>query len=120
MAAADVGEEEAAQDKPRLKRKRWGRLLGMLLCVAVLWGVLYWLRRGEDVAVETPAATVEIPAATDVEPIEGSDVQVPIASEAEESAPVSLEEATGDSIRAGDEKAELNEPHKKKEETNYE
>ena len=61
LAAAAIGEEEAAQGKPRLKRKRWGRLLGMLLCVAVLWGVLYWLGRGEDVAVETPAAVVETP-----------------------------------------------------------
>ena len=73
LAAADVGEREPVQDKPRLKRKRWGRLLGMLLCVAVLWGVLYWLRQGEDVAIETPAAT-------DVEPSEGSEVQVPTAS----------------------------------------
>ncbi len=120
LAAADVGEAETAQGKPRLKRKRWGRLLGMLLCVAVLWGVLYWLRRGEDVAVETPAATVEMPAATDVEATEGSDVQLPMASDAEESAPASQEEATGDSIRAGGEKAELNEPQEEKEETNYE
>ena len=108
LAAAALGEEEPAQDKPRLKRKRRGRLLGMLLCVAVLWGVLYWLRQGENVAVEplgetveTPAETVEEPAATDVEPTEGSDVQVPMASDAEEGAPASQEEATGDSIRAG-------------------
>ena len=73
LAAADVGEEKVAQDKPRLKRKPWSRLLGMLLCVAVLWGVLYWLRQGEDVTIETPAAT-------DVEPSEGSEVQVPTAS----------------------------------------
>ena len=79
------GEGEAIQEKPRLKRKRWGRLLGMLLCVAVLWGVLYWLRQGEDVAVETPATTA-------VEPTEGSD--------AEESAPASREETTEDSTRA--------------------
>ena len=105
LAAAAIGEQEAAQDKPRLKRKRWGRLLGMLLCVAVLWGVLYWLGRGEDVAIETPAATIETPAATDVEPTEGSDVQVPMASDAEKSAPVSQEEAIGDSTRAGVEKA---------------
>ena len=114
LAAAAIGEEEPAQDKPRLKRKRRGRLLGMLLCVAVLWGVLYWLRQGEDVAVEAPTATVEAPtatvepsatveppAATDVEPSEGSDVQLPMASEAEEGAQASQEEATGDSIRAG-------------------
>ena len=44
LAAATLGEGKAAQDKPRLKRKRWGRLLGMLLCVAVLLGALYWLR----------------------------------------------------------------------------
>ncbi len=117
LAAAAIGEQEAAQGKPRLKRKRRGRLLGMLLCVAVLWGVLYWLRRGEDAVVEIPAATVETPATTDVEPTEGSDVQVPMASGAEESAPVSQEEATGDSTRAGVEKAELNEPPAEKEES---
>ena len=116
LAAAAIGEEEAAQDKPRLKRKRWGRLLGMLLCVAVLWGVLYWVRQGENVAVETPPATVETPAATDVEATEGSDVQVPMASDAEESAPAS-QAAAGDSTRAGGEKAELNEPQEGKEET---
>ena len=115
LAAAALGEEEAVQDKPRLKRKRRSRLLGMLLCVAVLWGVLYWLRQGENVAVEPlgetvetpaetvepPAARVEAPAETDIKPTEGSDVQVPMASDAEESAPASREEATGDSIRAG-------------------
>ena len=120
LATATIGEGEPAQDKPRLKRKPWGRLLGMLLCVVVLWGVLYWLRRGEDVAVKTPAATVDIPAATDVEPTEGSDVQLPMASDAEEGTPASQEEATGDSIRAGGEKAELNQPQEEKEGTNYE
>ena len=116
-AAADVGEEEVAQDKPRLKRKRWGRLLGMLLCVAVLWGVLNWLRQDEDVAIETPAETVETSADTGAESTaEGSDVQVPTVSESEESAPVSQGEATGDSTRAGGEKAELNEPQEGKEE----
>ena len=117
LAAAAIGEEEAAQGKPRLKRKRWGRLLGMLLCVAVLWGVLYWLGRGEDVAVETPAAVVETPEATDVEPTEGSDVQVPMASDAEESAPASQEAATRDSTSTGVEKADLNEPLAEKEES---
>ncbi len=102
LAAADVGEREPVQDKPRLKRKPWGRLLGMLLCVAVLWGVLYWLRPGENVAIETPAAT-------DVEFAEGSDVQVPTAPDAEESVPASQEE-TGDSTRAGVGEAELDEP----------
>ncbi len=101
-AAAAVGEGEAVQSKPRLKRKRWGRLLGMLLCVAVLWGMLYWLRRGEEVAVERMPA-----AAPAVEP-------------AEEGAPASQEEETGDSTRAEGEKSELNEPPKKKEGTNYE
>ncbi len=100
-AAAALGGGEAVQGKPRLKRKPWGRLLGMLLCVAVLWGVLYWLRQGEDVAVEMTPATVETPATTDVEPIEGSDVQVPMASDAEEGVPASQEKATGDSARAG-------------------
>ena len=114
LAAATIDERETVQGKPRLKRKRRGRLLGMLLCVAVLWGVLYWLRQGEDVAIETT------PAATDVEPTEGSDVQAPTASDAEESAPVSQEEATGDSTRAGGENAELNEPQEEKEGTNYE
>ena len=97
-AAAAVGEGEAAQDKPRLKRKRWGRLLGMLLCVAVLWGVFYWLRRGEDAAVERMPA-----AAPAVEP-------------AEETAPASQAEATGDSTHAEGEKAELDEPQEEKEE----
>ena len=55
--------------------------------------------------------------ATDVEPTKGSDVQVPMASDAEESAPVSQEEAIGDSTRAGVEKAELNEPPAEKEES---
>lgn len=108
LATADVGEREAAQAKPRLKRKRWGRLLGMLLCIAVLWGVLYWLSQGEDVAVETPAKT-------DVSPTKGSNVQ-PIASNAEENGPASQEETTRDSTRAGGEKAELNEPLVEKEE----
>ena len=111
LAEAATGEREADQGKPRLKRKRWGRLLGMLLCVAVLWGVLYWLRRGEDVAVEPPAAT-------GAEPTEEADVQVPMGSDAEKSAPTSLEEATGDSTRAGGEKVELNEPQEEKEGTN--
>ena len=97
-AAAAVGDEEEAQDKPRSKRKRWGRLLGMLLCVVVLWGVLYWLRQGEDVAVEPPAAT-------GVEPAEEAAFEL-----TEEGDPASQEEATGDSIRAGAEKAELNDP----------
>ena len=95
-AAAAVGEREAAQDKPRLKRKRWGRLLGMLLGIVVLLGVLYWFGRG----AQTP---------------EGSDVQV--ASDAAEGALDSQEEATGDSVRVGVEKVELNEPQKEKEET---
>ena len=120
LATAAIGEGEPVQDKPRLKRKRWGRLLGMLLCVVVLWGVLYWLRWGEDVAVEPPMTTVEPPAATDVEPTEGSDVQLPMASDAEQGAPASQEEATEDSIRAGGEKTELNEPQEEKEGTNYE
>lgn len=119
LAAADVGEGEPVQDEPRLKRKPWSRLLGMLLCVAVLWGVLYWLRQGEEVAIETPAGTVETAAETDVEPTEASNVQ-PIAPDAEEVIPVSQEEATGDSTRAGGEKAELNEPQEGKEGTNYE
>ena len=109
LAAANVGEREPIQDRPRLKRKHWSRLLGMLLCVAVLWGVLYWLRRGEDVAVE-PLPTVEPPAATGAEPTEEADVQVPMGSDAEKSAPTSPEESLGDSTRAGGEKVELNEP----------
>ena len=117
LAAANVGEREPVQDRPRLKRKHWSRLLGMLLCVAVLWGVLYWLRRGEDVAVE-PLPTVEPPAATGAEPTEEADVQVPMGSDAEKSASTSLEETTGDSTRAGDEKVELNEPQEEKEGTN--
>ena len=68
-------------------------------------------------AVEPPAATVETSATTDVEPTEGSDVQVPMASDAEESAPVSREAAAGDSTRAGGDKTELNEPQEGKEET---
>ena len=118
LATAAIGEEEVAQDKPRLKRKRWGRLLGMLLCVAVLWGVLYWLKQGENVAVGSSPATVETetPAATDVEATEGSDVQAPMASDAEKSTPAS-QAAAGDSTRAGGEKAELNEPQEGKEET---
>ena len=128
-AAAAIGEEEAVQGKPRLKRKRRGRLLGMLLCVAVLWGVLYWLRQGEDAAVEPPTAPVEMPAATEVEATEGSDVQLPMAPDAEEGAPAAQEEVTGDSIRAGSasqeevigdstragvEKDELNEPQEER------
>ena len=118
LATAAIGKEEAAQDKPRLKRKRWSRLLGMLLCVAVLWGVLYWLKQGENVAVGSSPATVETetPAATDVEATEGPDVQVPMASDAEESAPAS-QAAAGDSTRAGGEKAELDEPQEGEEET---
>ena len=104
-AVADVG-EEVVQDKPRLKRKRWGILLGMLLCVTVLLGVLYWLRPGE----------VEPPAATNVEATEDSDVQRPMASDAEERAPTFQEEATRDSIGVG-EKVERNEPQ---EGTSYE
>ena len=117
LATAATGEEEVAQDKPRLKRKRWGRLLGMLLCVAVLWGVLYWLRQGENVAVETPPATIETPAVTDIEATESSDVQAPMASDAEKSTPASQAAAAGDSTRAGGEKAELNEPQEGKEKT---
>ena len=41
LTAAALGEREATQSKPRLKR--WGGLLGTLLCVVVLLGVLYWL-----------------------------------------------------------------------------
>ena len=77
LAAGDVGESEAFQGKPGLKR--WGGLLGMVLCAAVLLGVLYWLGRSDDVAVERiPAATpaVDMPTATDVELTEGADVQV--------------------------------------------
>ena len=48
LAAAALGEGEAAQSRPRLKR--WG---GILLGVIVLLGVLYWLGWGEDAAVET-------------------------------------------------------------------
>ena len=120
LAAADGGEGESAQDRPRLNRKRWGRLLGMLLCVAVLWGALYWLTRGEDVAIEAPPATVETPVATDVEGTESPDVQVPMASDVEESAPASQATAAVDSTRAGGEKAELNEPQEEKEGTNHE
>ena len=103
LAAAAIDEREVAQDKPRLKR-RVG-LLGMLLCVAVLGGVFYWHWhwQGKDAAIETPAAT-------DVEPTEGSDVQVPTVSDAEEGAPASWDEATEDSTRAGGEEAELDEP----------
>ncbi len=105
-SAAAVDEREAAQDKPRSGRKRWGRLLGMLLCVVVLWGVLYWLRQGEDVAEDV---AVEPPAAT-------SDVQRSIGADAKENAPASQEEVTRDSMRVG-EKVELNEPQ---EGTSYE
>ena len=38
---AAIDEGEAAQDRPRLKR--WGGRLGILLCVVVLLGVIYWL-----------------------------------------------------------------------------
>ena len=41
LAAADVGKGKTAQRRPRLKR--WIGLLGVLLCVVVLLGVLYWL-----------------------------------------------------------------------------
>ena len=92
LATADVAERKPVQDKPRLKRKRWGRLLGMLLCVVVLLGVIYWLGRGEDAAVETsPAATpaIETPPATAVEP-------------AEEAAPAELDEPReGEEERVG-------------------
>ncbi len=44
LTAAAIGEGEAAQDKPRLKY--WVGLLGILLCVVVLLGVLYWLGWG--------------------------------------------------------------------------
>ena len=40
-AAASVGEEKTAQGRRR--SKRWIGLLGMLLCVVVLLGALYWL-----------------------------------------------------------------------------
>ncbi len=85
LAAAAIGEGEDFQDKPRLKRKRRGRLLRMLLCVVVLLGVLYWLRQGENAAVEPPAAAAVGTLA-------------------------SQEEATEDSIHAGVEEAELNDP----------
>ena len=104
LAAADVGGREADQDKP--KSKRWARLLGILICVVLLLGIVYWFVGGEDAAVETPAAT-------DVEPAESSDVQMPMASDAEESTPAS-QKATGDSTRAGGEKTEPNEPPEKK------
>ena len=42
LTAAAIDEGEVAQSKPRLKR-RLG-LLGILLCVVVLLGALYWLR----------------------------------------------------------------------------
>ena len=41
LTTAALGEREATQRKPRLKR--WIGLLGILLCVVVLLGVLYWL-----------------------------------------------------------------------------
>ena len=41
LAAATIDEGKAAQDRPR--SKRWIGLLGILLCVVVLLGVLYWL-----------------------------------------------------------------------------
>ena len=41
LTAAALGEGKTAQDRPR--SKRWGGLLGILLCVVVLLGVLYWL-----------------------------------------------------------------------------
>ena len=41
LTAAAIGEGRGAQGRPRLKR--WGGLLGTLLCVLVLLGVLYWL-----------------------------------------------------------------------------
>ena len=41
LTAAAIDKGEAAQDRPRLKR--WGGLLGILLCVVVLLGLLYWL-----------------------------------------------------------------------------
>ena len=79
----------------------------------MLLGVVYWLGWGEYAAVETPAAT-------DVEPTEGFDVQVPMASDAEEGTLASQERTTGGSTRAGVEKSELNELQKEKEWTNYE
>ena len=41
LTAAAIDEGKAAQDRPR--SKHWGGLLGILLCVVVLLGVLYWL-----------------------------------------------------------------------------
>ena len=41
LTAATIGEGKADQDRPRLKR--WIGLLGILLCVVVLLGALYWL-----------------------------------------------------------------------------
>ena len=87
-AAADVDERKAPQGKRRLKR--WAGLVGMVLCVVALLGVFYWLGQGEEAAVDPPATTA-------VEPSEGPDVQVPVASDAEEGAPASQE----DSTRAG-------------------
>ena len=110
LAAAAVVEGEAARGKPRLKRR--AGLLATLLCVVGLLGVLYWLKQSENVAVETPVATVEMPAATDVEPTEGSDAQVPMAPDVEDGAPASQEEAAGDSIRGEVDKVELDEPQK--------
>ena len=114
LAAADVGEKETAQKKPQFNRR--ARLSGMLLCVVILLGVLYLaIRRSEDAVIEAPSATVEAPSATNGESTEGSDVEVPMASDAEESTTVYQEEATADSISAGVREAELNEPQEGKE-----
>lgn len=79
-------EREAVQDKPR--SKRWVGLLGALLCVVVLLGVIYWLGPSEVMQADAPA----------VEP-------------ADEAAPASQAEATGDS-----ENAEPDEPQEGEEE----
>ena len=42
LTTVALGKREAIQSKPRLKR--WIGLLGILLCVVVLLGALYWLR----------------------------------------------------------------------------
>ena len=69
LAAATVDERKAAQGKPRSKRWIGFGLLGTLLCAVVL-GVLYWFGPGRDAAIETPAATA-------VEPTEGSAEGIP-------------------------------------------
>lgn len=55
LYAPAVGEAAATQGKPRSKRKRWGRLLGVLLGVVVLLGVLYWHTQSEEASVEMQA-----------------------------------------------------------------